>query len=43
MIYLVCMILLAMIVAPLAILAYILYRNVVKQREWNEYKKRNRW
>lgn len=43
MIYLVCMILLAMIVAPLAILVYILYRKVVKQREWNGYKKRNRW
>lgn len=43
MIYLVCMILLAMIVAPLAILVYILYRKAVKQREWNEYKKRNRW
>lgn len=43
MIYLVCMILLAMIVAPLVILVYILYRNVVEQREWNEYKKRNRW
>lgn len=43
MIYLVCMILLAMIVAPLVIPVYILYRNVVKQREWNEYKKRNRW
>lgn len=41
MIYLVCMILLAMIVAPLVILVYILYRNVVKQREWNEYKKKN--
>lgn len=41
--YLVCMILLAMIVAPLVILVYILYRNVVKQREWNEYKKRSRW
>lgn len=39
MIYFVCMILLAMIVAPLVILVYILYRNVVKQREWNEYKK----
>ena len=43
MIYLVCMILLAMIVAPLVILAYTLYRKVVKQREWNEYKRRNRW
>lgn len=43
MIYLVCMILLAMIVVPLVILVYILYRNVVKQREWDEYKKRNRW
>lgn len=43
MIYLVCMILLAMIVAPLVILVYILYRKVVKQREWNGYKKRNRW
>lgn len=43
MIYLVCMILLAMIVTSLAILVYILYRKVVKQREWNEYKKRNRW
>lgn len=43
MIYLVCMVLLAMIVALLVILVYILYRKVVKQREWNEYKKRNRW
>jgi hypothetical protein len=43
MIYLVCMMLLAMIVAPLVILVYILYRKVVKQREWNEYKKHNRW
>ena len=43
MIYLVCIILLAMTVAPLAILVYILYRKVVKQREWNEYKKRSRW
>lgn len=43
MIYFVCMILLAMIVAPLVILVYILYRKVVKQREWNEYKKRSRW
>lgn len=43
MIYFVCMILLVMIVAPLVILVHILYRNVVKQREWNEYKKHNRW
>lgn len=43
MIYLVCMILLAMIVAPLAVLVYILYRKVIKQRECNEYKKRSRW
>lgn len=43
MIYFVCMILLAMIVAPLVILVYILYRKVVKQREWNEYKKCSRW
>lgn len=43
MIYFVCMMLLAMIFAPLVILVYILYRKVVKQREWNEYKKRNRW
>lgn len=41
--YFVCMVLLAMIVAPLVILVYILYRKVVKQREWNEYKKRSRW
>lgn len=41
--YFVCMILLVMIVAPLVILVHILYRKVVKQREWNEYKKRNRW
>lgn len=43
MIYLVCIILLAMVVTPLVILVYILYRKVVKQREWSEYKKRNRW
>lgn len=43
MIYFICIMLLAMIVAPLVILVYILYRKVVKQREWNEYKKRNRW
>lgn len=43
MIYLVCMMLLVMIVAPLVILVYILYRKVVKQREWNEHKKRSRW
>lgn len=43
MIYFACMMLLAMIVAPLVILVYILYRKVVKQREWNEYKKRSRW
>lgn len=43
MIYLACIMLLAMIVAPLVILVYTLYRKVVKQREWNEYKKRNRW
>lgn len=43
MIYFVCMMLLVMIVAPLAILVYILYRKAVKQREWNEYKKRSRW
>lgn len=39
MMYFVCMILLVMIVAPLVILVHILYRKVVKQREWNEYKK----
>ncbi len=38
MIYFACMMLLAMIFAPLVILVYILYRKVVKQREWNEYK-----
>lgn len=43
MIYLACMMLLVMIVAPLVILVHTLYRKVVKQREWNEYKKRNRW
>ena len=44
MIYFVCMMLLVMIVAPLAILVYILNSQLIKQRERNEYKqlKRNR-
>lgn len=43
MIYFACMVLLAMIAAPIVILVCIIYRKVVEQREWDDFKRRNKW